>query len=117
MIDLGKAPIVGLILFCALLGALGQIFFKLSSSKLSFNILSWILNWKLMFGLFCYGVATVLFVLTLKKIDLSIAYPIIATSYIWVALFSVVFLKEIMTGRNWLGILFIIIGVTLATLR
>ena len=101
--------------FCAFLGAVGQLFFKFGSSGIKFNILSWILNWQLILGLFLYGIGTLLFTFTLKKADLSFAYPIIATSYIWVALFSFFILNEVMHLSNWLGIILIIIGGSLAT--
>ena len=105
------------VLGCALLGAVGQIFFKLGSSKISANILSWILNWKLVLGIFLYATATIAFIVALKNGELSILYPVIATSYIWVSIFSIFILGESMSLLNWLGIALIIIGVTLSVLR
>ncbi|HRZ85173.1 MAG TPA: EamA family transporter [Candidatus Paceibacterota bacterium] len=102
------------VLFCALLGALGQVFFKLGSKtfELSTNL---IYNWQFLIGLFLYGIATLIFVTMLKYGNLSVLYPIIATSYIWVGLFSVLFLKESFPMFKWVGIFLIIAGVVIIT--
>lgn len=103
--------IILLVLGCALLGAMGQIFFKLSSENFSFNPLELIKNYKFIIGALLYGFSAVLFVWTLKFGDLSILYPIIATSYIWVAIFSVILLNEPFPPLKWLGIGLIISGI------
>ncbi len=102
------------VLFCALLGATGQIFFKLASKDITFSIHS-IFNWKLWVGLALYGIATVLFVFALKRGNLSVLYPIIATSYIWVVIFSKLFLGEPFPMYKWIGIILIIVGVAIIT--
>lgn len=110
-----KLSIILLVALCALLGATGQIFFKLASKNLSFDVMSLITNWKLFLGLFFYAIATVLFVFALRYGNLSILYPIIATSYIWVTIFSTVFLKEAFPPYKWIGVLLIIGAVWIIT--
>lgn len=110
-----KLTLILLVAFCALLGAIGQIFFKLASKDLTFEIMSLITNWKLIIGLVFYAVATILFVFALKQGNLSVLYPIIATSYIWVTIFAMVFLKETFPLYKWAGILMIIIAVGIIT--
>ncbi|MCK5593854.1 MAG: EamA family transporter [Candidatus Aenigmarchaeota archaeon] len=110
-----KLMIYLLVAFCALLGATGQIFFKLASEDINANIVSWLFNYKLMIGLFFYGLATVLFVVALKFGNLSILYPIIATSYIWVTLFSKTFLGETFPTFKWAGLILIIAGIGIIT--
>jgi uncharacterized membrane protein len=105
--------IILLVVFCALLGAIGQIFFKMASENLNFQFASLITNWKLWTGLLFYAVATVLFVFALKQGNLSVLYPIIATSYIWVTIFSMIFLKEVFPFYKWSGVLLIILGVSI----
>ncbi|MEA2003526.1 MAG: EamA family transporter [archaeon] len=106
-----KIALITLVAFCALIGATGQIFFKQASADISTDIKSWIYNYKLMIGITLYAIATIFFVAALKYGNLSILYPIIATSYIWVALFSKVFLHEPFPAFKWIGILLIIAGV------
>lgn len=91
---------------CALLGGLGQLFFKLGSNDFK----------KLFIGLFLYGFATILYVWMLRYGELSSLYAVIATSYIWVLLFSYLYLGEAVTGINILGGTFIILGVYLIQL-
>lgn len=106
-----KLWVILLVLFCALLGAVGQVFFKLGSSTLKLDFYSLITNWKVIIGLVLYAAATVLFLIALRQGNLSILYPIIATSYIWVALFSVYFLHESFSLAKWLGVGLIVLGV------
>ncbi|MCK5107112.1 MAG: EamA family transporter [Nanoarchaeota archaeon] len=110
-----KISLILLVAFCALLGAAGQVFFKLASKDLSFQIMSLLTNWKLFLGLFLYGVATILFIYALKQGNLSVLYPIIATSYIWVSIFSVKFLGETFAPFKWVGILLIILAIGIIT--
>lgn len=111
-----KLWVLLLVATCALLGAFGQLFFKLSSGQLTANPISWV-NFKLILGLSLYGFATIGFLFALKHGELSLLYPIIATSYVWVAVLSVLMLGETMFFMNWIGILLIILGVTLTTLK
>lgn len=104
---------IGLVFFCAFLGAMGQLLFKLGSASVSFNLLSWITNIKVMGGMLLYAVSAVLFIIALKHGNLSVLYPLIATSYIWVAIFSVKFLGEPFSLEKWIGIALIIVGVSI----
>lgn len=110
-----------LVVFCTLLTSIAQIFFKYASDKLTLNsiqffIFSALTNLNLYIGVLIYFIAAALLLIALKNSDLSVAYPIIATSYIWVALLSRYFFNEILTTKNWLGILVILIGVSLTGL-
>jgi uncharacterized membrane protein len=102
---------IGLVIIAAFFGGIGPIFMKRASSKIALsNILR---NKDLFLGLFFYGIATILFVPSLKGGELSVLYPFVATSYIWVSLLSTKMLGENMSVQKWLGIIFILIGVTL----
>ena len=113
---IAKYSTILLVAFCALLGAIGQIFFKLASKSFKFDIIALVTNWKLIIGLGFYGIATLLFVYSLKQNNLSILYPIIASSYIWVTIFSIIFLGEPFVLYKWLGILLIIGGITIISI-
>jgi drug/metabolite transporter (DMT)-like permease len=52
-----------------------------------------------------------LWITVLSKVDLSVAFPTGSTSYIIVALLSVVFLGEQISVYRWSGIFLIIIGI------
>ena len=52
-------------------------------------------------------------ILSLRGGEVSVLYPIIATSYIWVSFLSIFFLNESMNNFKWLGVTSIIAGIIL----
>ena len=101
-----------LVAFSTILSAFAAIFMKKSSYIMSRN-LKFLLSKTFLLTLFFYGIATILYLFSLKYGELSVLFPIISTTYIWVSILSVKFLGEKMNLLKWLGILGIIIGVTL----
>jgi drug/metabolite transporter (DMT)-like permease len=97
----------------AFIGSIGQLEFKRGADNLQFDIKLLLTNYHLILGVAVYFVSTILYVYALNKEQLSILYPIIATSYIWTTLFSKIFLKETVGLISWVGIFFILFGVTL----
>ena len=97
----------------AFIGSIGQLEFKQGANNLQFDIKLLLTNYHLIAGVVVYSVSTVLYVYALNKENLSILYPIIATSYIWTLIFSKVFLKEPVGLTSWAGVFFILLGVTL----
>ena len=92
---------------CTLFTSVAQIIYKFGLNQDSITT-------KLIFiaiGLSLYGVGAVLLTLALKGGELSILYPIIATSYIWVNLGANYFFNEPLTILKWIGIILIIMGV------
>jgi uncharacterized membrane protein len=69
-----------------------------------------------MLGVIFYILGIGIFMFALKGGDLSILYPAVSISYIWVCLFSVKMLGEKMNRKKWLGILTIMLGVVLISL-
>lgn len=102
-----------LVITAAFLGSLGPVFLKKGSAYVTKDIKSIIFNWRIFIGLCFYGMGTVLFIPALKGGELTVLYPLIATTYIWVSMWSVYLLKERMNKWKWAGIILIIIGVGL----
>lgn len=105
------------VVFCTLLTSIAQIFFKYASNKLILSsiklfVISAVTDLNLYIGVVIYFLAAAILLVALKNSDLSVAYPIIATSYIWVALLSMYFFKELLLTKQWLGIIFVLIGVS-----
>ncbi len=103
---------IGLVVLAAFLGSLGPIYLKKSAKDFGLNLKKLIRNRNLIIGLVFYAVGTVLFIPALRGGELSVLYPLVATTYVWVSLWSVKFLNERMNRFKWLGILIIIIGIT-----
>ena len=97
----------------AFIGSIGQLEFKQGANNLQWDIKLLLTNYHLIAGLAVYALSTVLYVYALNKENLSILYPIIATSYIWTLIFSKVFLKEPVGLTSWAGVFFILLGVAL----
>ena len=97
----------------AFIGSIGQLEFKQGANDLQFDIKLLLTNYHLIAGVAVYSLSTILYVYALNKGDLSVLYPIIATSYIWTLIFSKIFLKEPVGLTSWAGVFFILFGVAL----
>ena len=62
-------------------------------------------------GIGLYIVNFFLWVTVLSRVDLSVAFPTGSTSYVIVAVLSMIFLQEQISFYRWSGILFIIVGI------
>ena len=103
-----------LILLCTVFTSLGQILWKLGLVNVDFNNLFTFINLPFILGFFAYGTGFVLMLRAFKYGELSVLYPIVATSYVWVSLFSpILFLNDFMNVWKWFGVLVILISVSL----
>jgi len=101
-----------LVAFATLIGAWGSLLLKLGSGSFSLNIIKIIKNYKIILGLFLYVFSSIFFIWSLRGGELTVLYPVTSLTYIWVSLLSIKFLNEKMNKVKWIGILFIIIGIT-----
>jgi multidrug transporter EmrE-like cation transporter len=69
-------------------------------------------NIPLMAGYALYGMSTVLLVLALKDGELSLLYPVIALTYVWVTVLSFVLFRDNINPFKLAGITIIVVGVT-----
>ena len=99
-------------LLAAILGALGQYLFKIGSKTVSANFISWIFNFKIFAAVILYCTVMFLFVFAFKLGgELTVLYPVYATTFIWAAIIGALFLNETITISKIGGILLIILGV------
>lgn len=101
-----------LVLLGTLVGAFGPILLKRASAKKLSEFKSLITNYDLMGGVLLYVGGTVLFILALRGGELSVLYPFVSVTYIWVCILSMKFLGEKMNALKWGGIALIILGVS-----
>ena len=108
-------PVISIIfyLLAAFLGALGQYLYREGAAQVQIsNPLSLITNAKILLGVACYVGVMLLFIVGLKKGgQLTVLYPIYATTFIWAALIGVLVLGENLTLFRILGTALIILGV------
>jgi multidrug transporter EmrE-like cation transporter len=67
--------------------------------------------WPLLGGYALYGLSTVLLVLSLRKAELSLMYPIIALTYVWVMGLSALVFNESLNAFKIAGVAIIMAGV------
>ena len=103
---------MGLVIFAAFVGAIGPILLKKAAASDIHINLSALKNKNLVLGILVYGIATIMFFPAVKAGDLSVIYPLVSTTYIWVSLLSMKLLGEKMSKWKWGGIALILIGVT-----
>ncbi len=98
-------------LFIALfLNAFSNILTKLSAIKSSKTFL--------ILGLLGFGIQFLFYAFALKKINLSIAYPImVGSGFLIISLYSFFYLKEHINIYDIIGIILIFIGVLLVSLK
>ncbi len=104
---------VGLVVLATLVGSFGPILLKKGSSDFGFNLKKLFSNYNLIGGVFLYGLSTILFIPALRGGELSVLYPFVSLSYIWVSLLSIRFLSEKMNLLKWCGVFLIVMGVSL----
>jgi multidrug transporter EmrE-like cation transporter len=69
-------------------------------------------NLPLLAGYALYGLSTVLLILALRDGELSLLYPVIALTYVWVTVLSFLIFHESINPLKMAGIAIIVSGVT-----
>jgi drug/metabolite transporter (DMT)-like permease len=111
-----------LIAINVLLMVIGQIFFKKAGIFLNDHegygfFEKFLLNIWLYFGLFTFGIATLVWVKLLSIAKLSTVYPMQSFAYVLIAIISFFFFGEKISLTNSIGIGVIILGVFLVAQR
>jgi len=96
-----------------LLSAAAQILMKIGMHHFSSNLLAIVTNLPLIAGYALYGLFTLLMVLALREGELSLMYPIISLSYVWVTALSYFIFHDTLSPLKLLGIAGIMAGVAL----
>lgn len=108
-----QAWAVGLILGSTIIGSFGSLLFKKGADKLSLSVSALLRNWMIPAGFVLYVLSAALFVYALQGGELSVLYPLVSLTYVWVCFLSTRFLGERMDAVKWAGVVFIVAGVAL----
>lgn len=98
---------IGLALLCAFLVATAQIFQKIGGSNLPE------LTWPILIGLLLYTIGWIFFITALKNGELTVVFPIVATSYIITAIYAAIIFNEQISLLRWAGIALIFAGIAM----
>ena len=111
-----KTPLISIVYFliASILGALGQYLYKTGADASGDTVKSYLLNYKLLAGVTCYIGVMVLFVAAFKKGgELSVLYPIYATTFIWGALIAMLAFGTPIKPINIMGMVLLLSGMYL----
>lgn len=125
--DKSAKTVIVLIMLSVLLSVGGQLFMKSGMNSIGkINLLQIIqpttlfklmLNPMIITGVGLYVMASVVWLVVLSKAELSYAYPMIGISYILTSTLAWVIFKENMTVFRFLGIVMILSGVYVISLK
>lgn len=71
-----------------------------------------LLTW-LALALALLGLGMLLWLLVLQQIPVSVAYPMLSLNFVWVTLAARLIWREPVSGRHWVGVALIIVGIAL----
>jgi len=118
-----KPVVLVLILLDVLLNVTGQLSLKYGMSKIgNFSLslsalppvfLKAATSLPVLFGLCCYGLGFMVWLIVLSKAEVSYAYPLISLGYVFTAILAWVLFGEALNENRLVGILIICLGVFL----
>ncbi len=98
-------------LVASFLGAFGQYLYKSGAAAATGGIGSYLMNPRLVGGVVCYIAVMVLFVAAFKKGgELSVLYPVYATTFIWAAFLSNLVYQTPIKPLNVVGMALLVLG-------
>ena len=103
---------IGLVLSCTVIGAGAQFLLHFGArTAVGDSLLNVLTHWPVLAGYFCLAINTGLFILALRKGQLSVLYPIISITYVWVILLSPILFNESISSYKIVGVGLIVLGV------
>ena len=102
-----------LIIASTVLSSFGSFYMKVGSKNFVPRIQTIVTNMPLIGGLTFHFLSGIMGVIAYSGGELTVLVPLGSLNYIWASLLAIYFLDERMNKWKWLGILFIMIGVTL----
>ena len=103
------------LLFMTLMGSVASLFLKRASS--SQNIKAMLFNINLYVGGLLYLISAVLNIWLLRLMDYSVVLPLTSLTYIWTMILSYLILKERISRKKIIGVVLILIGAVLVSVR
>ena len=104
-------------IFCTFLTSTAQILYKLGAATLQFNLLSILSNYYLITGIILYAFGSLLVLFAFRHGEVTVLYPIVTLSYVWINIGSFYFLNEVLNFYKWFGTGLIIGGIILINLK
>jgi len=107
-----KRQSIALVALCTVLGAAAQILIKTGASALQgAGVVAMLTNVHILAGYSLYGLFMAVLILALRDGELSILYPVISLTFVWVTVLSAIFFQETLTMTKLVGVATIVAGV------
>jgi len=101
------------VLGASFFGSFGALFLKIGAGKLQRNLASLMTNWRLGLGIGFYLFSSVLFVLGVRRGELSVLYPMVSLGSVWTLFWSRLILGEPLTREKFIALGMILCGIAL----
>ena len=108
-----KKRAIIVIILCTLIITISQLFWKTGVEKIVVGNLTSFFNAPMLIGVVLYGISSFLVLYALKHGELSVVYPILATSYVWISIIAPIMFHETVKITNIFGVTIIILGISL----
>ncbi len=104
---------IGLIVLSTVSGAAAQILLRFGADAIEgANLIGILTNVPLIGGYACLAMNVVLVVLALRGGQLSILYPIVALTFVWVTILSQIYFQDVISISKIAGLTLIVAGVS-----
>jgi undecaprenyl phosphate-alpha-L-ara4N flippase subunit ArnE len=108
-----KSWAILVVVACTFFTSFGSLFIKKGVDKFSFSIAGLLDSYMVFVGLFFYFIGFILLTVAFKHGELSVLFPFVSLSFVWVAVLSSTLLGEQVTMTGILGVCSIVLGVVL----
>jgi len=102
-----------LVICCTLFTSTGSLLLKKGADRLVFSVDGILHAYLVLAGLAFYFIGFMMLTLSFRHGELSVLFPLISLSFVWVAFLSSIFLGELVSFIEMLGIAAIVGGVVL----
>lgn len=68
-------------------------------------------TWQVPLGLGFFGLSSVFWLVTLSRVELSVAYPVVSLGYVLILVFSYTVLGERPSALTWIGAALVVVGI------
>ncbi len=105
--------------FAITLSSIGALVLKYGAIEIEYNrpviqiFIQMISNWKIIIGLLFYFIPALIWIILLKRIELSFLQPFFSLAYILTPILAMIFLGESIPLLRWIGISIIIFGLSI----
>jgi drug/metabolite transporter (DMT)-like permease len=104
---------IGVVVICTIFTAIGSLLLKKGIDRFSMSWQGALDAYLVIVGLFVYFLGFILLTLAFRHGELSVLFPFVSLSFVWVAFLSYFFLGEIISVLEMLGVAAIVCGVIL----